>query len=173
MANFDLTLDDTVESFEVEFGEITYITNNDFNKLNNRPSYADEPMTGETNIPEVNDGKLEIQKNGTTIGKFSANQSSDEVINLIIPTVASDIDALPNTTKYGADLSLTIDSSTYVMTVQLKDQNGNNLGEARSIDLPLESMVVGGSYDAEDKAIILTLKNGETVEIPGADLVSG
>ncbi len=173
MANFDLTLDDTVESFEVEFGEITYITNNDFNKLNNRPSYADEPMTGETNIPEVNDGKLEIQKNGTTIGKFSANQSSDEVINLIIPTVASDIDALPNTTKYGADLSLTIDSSTYVMTVQLKDQNGNNLGEARSIDLPLESMVVGGSYDAEDKAIILTLKNGETVEIPVADLVSG
>lgn len=51
--NFDIDLNDQVESFVVEFGEITWVTNNDFNKLKNRPSYAGETMTGDTNIPVV------------------------------------------------------------------------------------------------------------------------
>lgn len=80
---------------------------------------------------------------------------------------------LPADTKYGASLSLTIDSSTYVVTAQLKDQNGDNLGQEQTIDLPLESVVVGGSYDDTTKKVILTLQNGNTVEFSVADLVSG
>lgn len=64
--------------------------------------------------------------------------------------------------------SLTMDSSTYV--ISLKDANGNVLS---SIDLPLESVVVGGSYDAVNKKIILTLKNGATIEIPVSSLIEG
>lgn len=86
---------------------------------------------------------------------------------------AADVGALPSGTKYGADFALSIDSQTFVVTTQLKDQDGNNLGQAKTIDLPLETMVVSGSYDDTTQKIILTLKNGQTVEFSVADLVSG
>lgn len=86
---------------------------------------------------------------------------------------ASDVGALADTTKYVASASWSIDSSTYVMTLQLKDQDNNNLGSAQTIDLPLESVVVSGSYDSTNKQIVLTLQNGTTIDIPVADLVSG
>ena len=70
-------------------------------------------------------------------------------------------------------VSMTIDPSTYVMTTQLKDGKGGNVGSPATVDLPLESMVVGGEYDDATKKVILTLKNGETVEFSVADLVSG
>ena len=72
---------------------------------------------------------------------------------------------------YGKSLSVSINNTTYVITFQLK--NGNNVISEQSIDLPLESVVVGGSYDDDTETIILTLKNGQTIEIPVSDLVSG
>ncbi len=75
--------------------------------------------------------------------------------------------------NYGASFELNINSSTYVMTATLKDQNGNTLGQPQTVDLPLESVVVGGSYDDTTKKIILTLQNGNTVEFSVADLVDG
>lgn len=74
---------------------------------------------------------------------------------------------------YGASFELSINSSTYVITATLKDQNGNTLGTPQTIDLPLESVVVNGSYDDTTKKIILTLQNGNTVEFSVADLVDG
>jgi hypothetical protein len=155
-----------------------------YNALENKPSINSVTLTGNkslsdlgiaaaSDIPTVNNGTLTIQKNGTTVNTFKANQSSDVTVNITVPTTAADVSALPSSTKYAAALSLTINSSTYVVTGQLKDQNGNNLGSAQTIDLPLETMVVGGSYDDEHKKIILTLKNGNTVDIPVADLISG
>ena len=38
-----------------------------------------------------NDGTLTIQKNSVTVGTFSANQATDETINLSIPTKTSDL----------------------------------------------------------------------------------
>ena len=124
-------------------------------------------------IPTVNNGTLTIQKNGTNVATFTANQSGNSTANLIIPTSASDVSALPDTTKYGASLSLTMNTTTYVLTAQLKDQSGNNLGTAQTIDLPLESVVVSGSYDKSTKKVVLTLKDGSTVDFSVADLVSG
>ena len=39
----------------------------------------------------ANDGTLTIQKNGTTVGTFSANQASDETVNIEVPTKTSDL----------------------------------------------------------------------------------
>ena len=86
---------------------------------------------------------------------------------------AADVGALPSGTKYGADFVLTIDSQTFIVTAQLKDQDGNNLGQAKTIDLPLETMVVDGRYDDTTQKVILTLKNGQAVEFSVADLISG
>lgn len=75
--------------------------------------------------------------------------------------------------NYGASFELSINSSTYVLTATLKDQNGNTLGTPQTVDLPLETMVVSGSYDDTTKKIVLTLQNGQTVEFSVADLVDG
>ena len=39
----------------------------------------------------ANDGTLTIQKNGTTVGTFSANQATDETINIAVPTATSEL----------------------------------------------------------------------------------
>lgn len=122
---------------------------------------------------EANDGKLTIKRNNTKVGEFTANQATDSEVNITVPTTANDVSALPNTTKYAASLSLSINQTTYVVTAQLKDQDGNNLGTAGTIDLPLESVVVSGEYDSVNKKIILTLQDGTTIDIPVADLVAG
>ena len=121
----------------------------------------------------VNNATITIQKNGTTVDSFTSNQATDKTINITVPTSAADVSALPDTTKYAAALSLTINSSTFVVTGQLIDQDGNDLGTAQTIDLPLESVVVNGSYNSQTKKVVLTLQNGNTIEFSVADLVSG
>lgn len=74
---------------------------------------------------------------------------------------------------FGSSLVAEIDSNTYVVTLTLKDQEGHILGETQSLDLPLESVVVGGRYDNTTKKVILTLQNGNTIEFSVADLVDG
>lgn len=134
---------------------------------------ADDYIKNKPAIPTVNDATLTIQKNGKEVGTFSANAATAATINITVPVDAEDVDALPDTTKYGASLALSIESSTYVVTATLKDQDGNTLGTSQTIDLPLETVVVGGSYDDTTKKVILTLKNGNTIDFSVADLVAG
>ena len=112
-----------------------------------------------------------------------ALQSTVQAIQVLIPNQASaqnkladknyvDNSTLPSSTKYGASLTLSIDSSDYKVTATLKDQDGNTLGTQQVIDLPLESVVVGGSYDSVNKKIVLTLQNGNTIDVPVGDLVA-
>ncbi len=44
---------DEPEDMELGFGDVINNGTDDFNALYNRPSYNGEPMTGDTNIPEV------------------------------------------------------------------------------------------------------------------------
>lgn len=105
---------------------------------------------------------------------------------------ASDVGALPSNTTYvssvngdsgavtgiskvsetGYSLELSMDSSTFIITATLKNKLGTALS-TQTVDLPLESVVVSGSYDNVNKKVILTLKNGSTIEFSVADLVSG
>lgn len=111
-----------------------------------------------TGLPQING--VELKGNKSTA-------------QLLISFTASDVGALPDSTKYAAAVALSIDQSTYVVTAQLKDQDGNNIGSASTVDLPLETMVVGGSYDAQNQKIVLTLKNGGTTDIAIGALISG
>lgn len=70
-------------------------------------------------------------------------------------------------------LEFAIDNSTFVLTAKLKNGKGEVLGEVQTVDLPLESVVVNGTYDNDLKKIILTLQNGNTVYISIADLING
>ena len=74
--------------------------------------YSD--LTGTPTIPTVNDATLTIQKNGTTIDTFTANSSTNKTVNITVPTQASDIGALPDTTDIPTKISdLTDDTATH------------------------------------------------------------
>lgn len=51
-----------------------------YNDLNNKPT-----------IPTVNNGQLTIQKNGSTVATFTANQSGNATANISVPTKLSDL----------------------------------------------------------------------------------
>lgn len=55
-------------------------TSGDYDDLTNKPT-----------IPTVNDGTLTIQKNGTTIDTFTANQSGNTTVNVTVPTATSQL----------------------------------------------------------------------------------
>lgn len=125
-----------------------------------------EASTGTSEVLAVNPKQLATRVPTT-------RKVNNKALSSDITLDASDVGALAGSTKYGASISMSIDSSTYVVTVQLKDQDGNNLGTAQTIDLPLESVVVSGSYDSTNKKVVLTLQDGSTIEFSVADLVSG
>ena len=139
----------------------------DISELNNDAWYITS-----ASLPTVNNGTLTIQKNGTNVATFTANQSWNSTANLVIPTTASDVDALPDTTKYWANLDLSLDSTNYKITITLKDQDWNTLGTAKTIDLPIESVVVSWSYNNTTKEVVLTLQGGSTIRFSVADLVA-
>ena len=123
--------------------------------------------------PTIGNAVLTITRNNESAGVFSANATENKTINITVPVSAGDVNALPDSTKYGASFSLTMDSTTYKVSASLKDQNGDVLGTVQTIDLPLESVVVSGTYDATTKEVVLTLQDGSEIRFSVADLVDG
>lgn len=143
-------------------GYITGITGSDVTTaLGYTPYNATNPNGYQANVIET------VKVNNTAL------TPSGKAVNVTVPTQASDINALPDSTKYGANVDLSLNTTDYKMTITLKDQDGNTLGTAKTVDFPIESVVVGGSYDATNKKIVLELKNGDTIDVPVADLVAG
>lgn len=70
----------------------------------------------------------------------------------------------------GNEIALSIDPVNYIMTLQLKNANGDVLSE-KTIDFPLESMVVNATYNAG--VITFTLQNGTTFEANISAIVNG
>ena len=101
-----------------------------------------------------------ISKNGTAL-------SVDEYKNVNI-----DLSEYALGNEAGANLTAEVDSSTYVLTFKLLDRNNNILAQ-REVDLPIESVVVNGSYDNNTKSLILTLQSGQTITIPVGGLIGG
>lgn len=154
--------------------EVDTALDNKVDKVSGKGLSTNDYTTDEkTKLAGIAEGAEVNEIEGIKVNSSTVNPDVNKVVNITVPTTAADVSALPDTTKYAAALSLTINSSTFVMTGQLKDQNGDNLGTAQTIDLPLESVVVGGSYNSQTKKVVLTLQNGNTIEFSIADLVSG
>lgn len=79
----------------------------------------------------------------------------------------------------GSQIDLTIDKTTYKMKAVLKNFEGAVLSESKEIDLPLEQMIIKGSYNAATKKLTLTLRNNQegvdnnSIEIDISDLIDG
>lgn len=94
------------------------------------------------------------------IGNAIPLYTSDGQISVAFPTKnahASNKEYTDNRDKLlGSNVELSIDPTTYVMTVRLKNTVGAVLSTA-TVDLPLESMIIGGSY--ADGILTLKLRN--------------
>ena len=79
---------------------------------------------------------------------------------------------MPVGTKYAVAISLSLsDDSDTVLTAQLKDQNGDNLGQAASVSLPAGgSSIVSGNYDDTTQSLVLVLDSGDEISISLAKL---
>lgn len=124
-------------------------------------------------VSAINEVDENVDSIDSTIASFGdvVTHNVDEFATAEQGTKADN--ALPNTTKYAANLVMSLDDSTYLLTIQLKDQNGDNIGTARTVDLPLESLIVSGSYDSSTKSLVILLDNGNKITIPVGDLVDG
>ncbi len=60
-------------------------------RFNVRPNYNGTNLALTTDIPTVNNGTLTIQKNGTDVTTFTANQSSNATANITVPTTVLEL----------------------------------------------------------------------------------
>lgn len=151
---------------------------------------ADEALDERLTTAET---KLETIEEGSQVNiieKISVNNTEQTItnknINITVPTTTNDITnnsgfitkEVNDLTNYtlavdtASTLDLSIDSSTYVLTMSLKNSEGTAIS-TKTVDLPLETMVVDADYDTQTKEIILTLQSGSTTRFSVADLVSG
>ena len=70
-------------------------------------------------------------------------------------------------------LVLTMNSSTYVVTAYLVDGDGQQVGQAQTIDIPLEATIVDASYNNTTKTITFTLTSGAYLSVPIGDIIYG
>lgn len=73
-------------------------------------------------------------------------------------------------TKVANSLDMSLDETTYVLTVKLLSESGEELSKA-TVDLPIEELIKDGRYDDTTKEIVLILESGTEIRIPVGDLV--
>ena len=154
---------------------ITVINNEDTSFLNKRGlayfwdkinSKKQNKLTAGSNItingdtisasqPAVNNGKLTIQKNGSSIGTFTANQSSNVTANIIVPTKTSD---LTNDSNFVSKTDYATSSTGGVVKV----------GSGLSITNGVLSTTGGGTADAVEWTNVLNKPNFSTVATSGS-----
>ena len=140
--------------------------------------YDDRITATETKLEGIENGAEvnvieDIKVNGVS------QTVTDKSVDITLPDTSQFITKDVNNLTYyelktatGNNIVMSIDSSTYILTISLRN-SANQVLNTQTVDLPLETMVVGGSYDETNKKIVLTLKNGTTIDIPVGDLVSG
>ena len=163
--------DDSTHRLVTDTEKITWNNKSDFsgsyNDLSNKPTIPDElkDLTDDSTHRTVTDTEKTTWNNKAEVSDIP------DVSNFI----AKDVNNLTNytlKTNTGSLIDLEINNTTYVVTMKLKDVDGNVIS-TDNIDLPLESVVVGGRYDNTTKKVILTLENGSEVDFSVADLVAG
>lgn len=119
--------------------------------------------TNETQSQNISTNTRTINENKNAFDTFKT--TTNKAISELMVNKA-DLD------KTGAKLGLDINNETFVMTFKLFDLD-NNLLDSKQVDLPLETMVVDGEYNAARKEVTLVLQNGTEISFSVADLVSG
>ena len=149
--------------------------------------YAPSSLTSEQqaqareNIGAASDAALTAEETARAAADTALGGRIDDILDGTTPVpgaggtadrATADAEGNVLTLYYAHNLSLTLNPQTFVLTATLYAGDGSVLASV-SVDLPLETMVVSGSYNEDSKTIVLTLQNGQTVDIPVGDLVDG
>jgi hypothetical protein len=70
----------------------------------------------------------------------------------------------------GAGVKFSMDPKTYIVSIDVVNIDGQVIYHTE-LDLPLENIIVGGTY--QDGKIIFTLQNGNKIEVPVVNIVNG
>lgn len=154
-----------------EDGDDYVITQQDYEEIAN---IVKEEIDIPTTLAELSDDSTHRTVTDTEKGTWN-NKAEISDIPDVSNFITKDVNNLTNytlKTNTGSLIDLEINQTTYVVTLSLKDQDGNIIS-TDTIDLPLENVVVSGSYDSTNQKIVLTLQSGDTVDIPVGALVSG
>lgn len=98
-----------------------YTKTNDLSEVATSGSYED--LSDKPTIPTVNNGTLTIQKNGTDVQTFTANQSSNVTANITVPTQVSE---LTNDSGY----------TTNTGTITKVQANGTDVASSGTANIP-------------------------------------
>ena len=129
-------------------------------------------------VPAINEVNTlaKSKGNGTITGvkMNGVSKGTSGVVDLgTVITSHQDISGKADKSAAIGSLSLSLDSTNYKITLSGTKVDGTTFTVSDVIDLPLESVVVNGSYNNTTKKVVLTLQSGSTVEFSVADLVSG
>ena len=141
------------------------VENGDFNG-------KDALINGVNTLEIVEGDNISLQQQANVLTISNTYQYNDSEIKGNIEEIKQSLIKYSLITETGSKVLLSINSSTYVMTLELKDKNNNTISSSQ-VDLPLETMVVNATYNNETKEIELTLQNGTKVSFSVADLVDG
>ena len=183
-AGNNITIDDTENGIR-----INSIDTSNYNDLSNKPKINNVELSGNKSLNDLGiqpKGNYLISETDPTVPSYVKNITQGNITNWNNKADISDIPDVSNfitrnvnnlvnytlKTNTGSLIDLEINNTTYVVTMKLKDVDGNVIS-TDTIDLPLETVVVSGRYDNTTKKVILTLENGSEVDFSVADLVAG
>lgn len=139
------------------------------------PVFTESPAATITSSDITNwNGKTSNVGTITGIIMNGVSKGTSGVVDLgTVLTSHQDISGKADKSDAIGSLSLALDSTNYKITLSGTKVDGTTFTVSNVIDLPLESVVVNGSYDNTTKKVVLTLQSGSTVEFSVADLVAG
>lgn len=163
--NFELTIDNRKVSIDLAESVLSTI-NNKVDKISGKGLSTEDYTTEEKT-------KLEGIATGAEVNVLETIKVNNTALTPINKTVNIDLSSYALISETGNKIVLELDSTNYKITAKLKDKNDVVISTSAAIDLPLESVVVNGSYDSTNQKIVLTLQNGNTINVPVGALISG
>ena len=132
---------------------------------------------GEAVTLSVSQGRLHVDKSVVSSADMVAYGTEESEVTTVEDLIRQVIESMRDAGDISSgagimSVALDYDSALYKFRVHIIDGNNNDY-YSEYVDLPIETVVVSGSYDATNKALILTLKDGEKLTIGVSQLVAG
>jgi hypothetical protein len=148
----------------------TYTAGNgiDSSALANGTIQTDTTIASKT---DIGDGTLTIQRNGSAVGSFKANATNATTINISVPTTATEVGALPDTTVIGDGKTIFKKNGTAFATITANQTGTVNV----NYTIPTTASDVGALPDSTviGDASFVIQSNGTAVGTIGVNATTG
>ena len=134
----------------------------------------DTIKTSSSSVSSINNGSNTTTETQTanSISFSATNGAATKILN-ITPTAAkiNGNEIITDAHEIGTKLAMSLNNTTYVLTLSLLDDN-NNVLDTKTVDLPLEDSVVNGDFIPSTKILILNKRDGSSYSVDLSSLAS-